>query len=378
MVHGNPGVVLAPDKFKGSLSAPRVAEALAAGIHRVLPAADIRLLPVADGGDGTVDAFVAAGWEPVPLTVFGPTGEPVSTSYAVHDGTAVIELATATGLERLPGGRLDPLRAGTHGLGLAIRHALDHGIRSVVLGLGGSASTDGGAGMLQALGLRILDADGREIPSGGAALVEAVRVDRSGLHPALAETSVTLASDVDHPLLGTRGAAAVFGPQKGADPGQIAVLETGLRRWAELIGPEFADRPGGGAAGGTGFGAMAVLGAVARSGIELILDLIDFHTLVRDAALVVTGEGSLDEQSLHGKAPIGVCTAARTAGVPVVAVAGRCLLDAERLREAGFTACYPLSALEPDPARSMARAAELLSELGFRIATDHLVGSTAR
>ncbi|WP_036496492.1 glycerate kinase [Nocardia sp. BMG111209] len=374
MVHGNPGVVvLAPDKFKGSLSAPGVAAALAAGIRRVLPAADIRPLPVADGGDGTVDAFVAAGWTAVPLDAVGPTGAPVTTSYAVHDGTAVIELATVAGLERLPGGRPDPLRAGTRGLGLAVRHALDHGIRSIVLGLGGSASTDGGAGLLQALGLRILAADGREIPSGGAALVDAVRVDKSGLHPALAETTVTLASDVDNPLLGSRGAAAIFGPQKGADRAQIALLETGLARWAELIGPDRADRPGAGAAGGTGFGAMAVLGAVARSGIEVVLDLVDFRTLVRDAALVITGEGSLDEQSLHGKAPIGVCAAARAAGVPVVAVAGRCLLDADRLRAAGFTACYPLTDLEPDPARSMAGAAQLLSELGARIATGHLI-----
>ncbi|MCX4096338.1 glycerate kinase [Nocardia sp. alder85J] len=373
MVHGNPGVVvLAPDKFKGSLTAPDVADALAAGIRRVVPTADIRLLPVADGGDGTVAAFVAAGWEAVPIEAVGPTGEPVTTSYAVHAGTAVIELATVVGLERLPGGRPEPLRAGTYGLGLAIRHALDHDIRSIVLGLGGSASTDGGAGLLQALGLCILDAAGREIPSGGAALVQAARVDRSGLHPALAATTVTLATDVDNPLLGSHGAAAVFGPQKGAGPTELAVLEAGLTRWAELIGAEHAGRPGAGAAGGTGFGAMAVLGAVERPGIDVVLELIDFETRLRNAALVITGEGSLDEQSLHGKAPMGVATAARAAGVPVVAVAGRCLLDADRLHAAGFTSCHTLLAREPDPARSMTDAARLLTEIGADIAATHL------
>ncbi|MBF6062894.1 glycerate kinase [Nocardia terpenica] len=373
MTHGKPGaVVLAPDKFKGSLSAPGVVEALAAGIGRVVPGREIRRVPVADGGDGTVDAFLAAGWERVAVTAEGPTGVPGETAYAVRGRTAVIELAAVVGLAKLPGGQPDPLHSGTYGLGRVIAHALDRGAREIVLGVGGSASTDGGAGMLAALGLRILDADGAEVPAGGAALARAVRVERAGLHPALAETSFVLATDVDNPLLGNDGAAMVFGPQKGADPQQCALLEAALTNFAKLVDPAAAERPGAGAAGGTGFGALAVLGAVERPGIRVVLELIGFPDLVRDAALVVTGEGSLDEQTLRGKAPIGVAAAARAAGAPVVAVAGRCLLDEKRVRAAGFEAAYTLSDLEPDPARSIARAAELLEQIGARIAEERL------
>ncbi|MBF6328951.1 glycerate kinase [Nocardia transvalensis] len=365
-------VVVAPDKFKGSLTGPEVAAAVAAGIVRVRPEVEVRRLPVADGGDGTVEAFLAAGWERVPVTAVGPTGETVETAYAVQGSTAVIELAAVVGLSKLPGGQFDPLHSSTHGLGLAIGHALDRGMRDIVLGVGGSASTDGGAGMLQALGLRILDADGHELPRGGAELVRAARVDRSGLHPALAGAMFTLASDVDNPLLGTRGAAAVFGPQKGADAHQRAILEAAMANWAGLIDPDCAEWPGAGAAGGTGFGAMAVLKAVERSGIRVILDLIDFRAHLAGAELVITGEGSLDEQTLHGKAPMGVCATARAANVPVVAVAGRCLLPESRLRAAGFDACFALSDLEPDPGRSMADAARLLERLGSLIAERYL------
>jgi glycerate kinase len=286
----------------------------------------------------------------------------------------VIELAAVVGLARLPQGRPDPLCASTYGLGQVIGHALDRGVRTIVLGLGGSASTDGGSGMLQALGLRILDADGKEIPRGGAALVHAVDVDRSGLHPALAETTFTLASDVDNPLLGARGAVAVFAPQKGADRGRCATLEAALTNWAKLVDPAAADRPGAGAAGGTGFGAMAVLGAVERPGIDVVLDLIDFRAQLAGATLVVTGEGSLDDQTLYGKAPMGVCAAARAAGVPVVAVAGRCLLTAGQLHAAGFAACYALTDLEPDAGRSIAHAAGYLEQVGTELAAHFLDG----
>ncbi|MGV9676119.1 glycerate kinase [Nocardia sp. NPDC003482] len=365
-------VVLAPDKFKGSLSGPEVAAALAAGIARVRPDAELRCLPVADGGDGTVDAFLAAGWDRVTVTAGGPTGEPGEAVYAVRDRTAVIELAAVVGQARLPGGRPDPLRASTFGLGQVVAHALDRGAREIVLGLGGSASTDGGAGMLRALGLRVLDAAGRELPEGGAALANADRIDRAGLHPALREARFVLASDVDNPLLGKRGAAMVFGAQKGADAEQRATLEAALANWARVVAPETADRPGAGAAGGTGFGAMAVLDAVARPGIRVVLDLIDFQSRIADADLVITGEGSLDEQTLHGKAPLGVSEAARAAGIPVIAVAGRCLLTEPQWRRAGFTACHPLSDLEPDPTRSIPAAAPLLTQLATHLALTHL------
>ncbi len=370
VTHAGPRrVILAPDKFKGSLTAAQVAAALAAGIERAAPGTRVRQLPIADGGDGTVDAFLAAGWERVSLRAPGPTGEPVSTAYARRAGTAVIELAAVVGLAKLPGGQPDPLGATTYGLGVVIAHALDHGIRDIVLGLGGSASTDGGAGMLAALGLRIRDAFGTELPCDGTLLGHDGRVDRSGLHPALADARITLASDVDNPLLGPNGAAAVYGPQKGATPEQVAILEAALSNWSILLGRDWADRPGAGAAGGTGFGAMAVLGAVPRPGIDVVLDLVDFPAEIAGADLVVTGEGSLDAQSLHGKAPMGVADAARRAGIPVVAVSGRLRLTPQELRDNGFAAVYALTELEPDPARCMADAAALLERIGANLIT---------
>ncbi|MGQ4619226.1 glycerate kinase [Nocardia sp. R7R-8] len=367
-----PRVILAPDKFKGSLAAPEVAAALAAGLRGSAPDAEIRQVPVADGGDGTVEAFVAAGWTRVELTAPGPTGVPRRTIYARSGTTAVVELAAVVGLADLPAGRPDPLGASTFGLGVVLAHAIEHGATDIVLGLGGSASTDGGAGMLRALGVRVLDAEGRELPRGGVALTRAARLDRSGLHPGVAGTRFTLACDVDNPLLGPTGAAAVYGPQKGAGPAEVDVLESALATWARLVGPEFARLPGAGAAGGTGFGALAVLGARVRSGIEVVLDLLDFPALLATATLVVTGEGSLDQQSLHGKAPVGVCAAADKADVPVVVVAGRTLLAPDEIEAAGFADCYALADLEPDPERSMAEAAALLERVGTRIADEWL------
>ncbi|MFC9662856.1 glycerate kinase [Nocardia sp. NPDC127606] len=372
---GEPLVVLAPDKFKGSLTAPEVARALARGIARRAPKAQVRCVPVADGGDGMVDAFVASGWKRVEVAAPGPTGEASTAVYAVRGDTAVVELAAAVGLVKLPGGRLDPLRADTYGLGVAIAHALDGGAREIVVGLGGSASTDGGSGLLRALGLRLLDQEGRELAGRGdvaAILEQVVSVDRGGLHPAVATTLFTLACDVDNPLLGPAGAVAVYAPQKGASARQMVKLEAGLTNWAAVLGTGYAEIGGAGAAGGTGFGALAVLGAQVRSGIDVLLELLEFNALIDGARLVVTGEGSLDHQSMHGKAPVGVAAAAKKAGVPVIAAVGRTLLSPGEIRAAGFAACYPLSDLEPDPARSIIAAADLLERIGERIAIEHL------
>jgi len=368
-------VVVAPDKFKGCLPAAGVAEALADGIRSVRPDVELVLLPVADGGDGTVTAALAAGFRAVVVTVEGPTGEPVQAPYAVRGDGAVVELAAACGLDLLPGGRLAPLTASTYGLGQVLRHALEHGVRHVVLGLGGSASTDGGAGMVQALGARLLDGAGDELGRGGAALTHLATLDLTGLVD-LDGVEVVVASDVDHPLLGPDGAAAVFGPQKGANPEQVRLLDAALTRWADVVaattGQDRRDAPGAGAAGGTGFAALALLGASLRPGIDLVLELVGFDDAVRGAALVVTGEGSLDAQSLAGKAPVGVAAAAARAGVPAVAVAGRNLLAPDHAAAAGISAVHPLSDLEPDPARSIADAAALLRRVGARIATEHL------
>jgi glycerate kinase len=369
-------VVLASDKFKGSLSATEVAEALAAGMRNVLPQLETLMLPVADGGDGTVAAAVSAGYDKIIVDAVGPTDQPVSAPYALNGDRAVVELAAIVGLSALPGGRLDPLGSSTYGLGLVIADAIRHGAGTIVLGLGGSASTDGGAGMVQALGARLLDASGHDLPPGGAALVDLARIDLAVLRATIGSVKIIIASDVDNPLLGPNGAAAVFGPQKGAGPQEVETLERGLRQWSQLVseatGRKDTERPGAGAAGGTGYAALALFNAEIRPGIELILDLINFDAHVMGADLVVTGEGSLDEQSLAGKAPIGVARAAARAGVPVVAVAGRLQLSSQRLQEAGISAAYALSDLEPDASRSMANASSLLRQLGAQVAKEWL------
>lgn len=365
-------VVVAPDKFKGSLTAAEVASAVAAGLLAHRPDVQVTRLPVADGGDGTVAAALGAGYARVDADAVGPTGDPVRTAYARDGSRAVVELADVVGLARLPRGRTDPLGASTYGLGLVVKDAIDRGATEIVLGIGGSASTDGGAGMVTALGARLLDAAGQELPLGGGALVDLDRLDLAGLREQLAGVGVVVASDVTNPLLGQAGAAAVFGPQKGADSHDIDRLEVGLGVWARLVadvtGTDLADRAGAGAAGGAGFAAMALLDAELRPGIELVLELVDFAGAVAGADLVITGEGSLDEQSLAGKAPFGVAQAASRAGVPVVAVAGRNLLGAERLHEAGIRQAYALDELEPDLERSMAEASTLLFQVGGTVA----------
>jgi glycerate 2-kinase len=369
-------VVIAPDKFKGSLTAAEVAEALAAGMRDVLPGLETIMLPVADGGDGTVAAALSAGFTKIIVDAVGPTGERLQAPYALNDDQAVVELAAVVGLSLLPGGRLDPLGSSTHGLGMVIADAIRRGATTIVLGLGGSASTDGGSGMVQALGARLLDTDGQDLPPGGGALADLAHLDLATLRATLDGVRIIVASDVDNPLLGPRGAAAVFGPQKGAGPQQLETLERGLRHWSQLVsnatGRDDAARPGAGAAGGTGFAALALLDAEIRPGIAEILDLIDFDRRIAGADLVVTGEGSLDEQSLAGKAPVGVARAAAKAGIPVVAVAGRLQLSPSRLHEAGILGAYALTDLEPDLDRCIANARSLLRVLGGQIATDRL------
>lgn len=378
-------VLVAPDKFKGSLTAAEVAAVVAGALAALgIPAVE---LPVADGGDGTVDAAVAAGFTRTTVRVTGPTAEPVTASYARRADTAVIEVAEASGLRRLPGG-FEPLTATSRGTGELIADAVRRGATRIVLGLGGSACTDGGAGLVQALGARLLDATGAYLPPGGAALRDLDRIDVSGFLD-VSGLEFVVASDVDNPLLGPHGAAAVYGPQKGATPEDVGVLEAALGRLAAvatrthgLVGAvEHDDRvrpmgvagaPGAGAAGGVGFAALAFLRADVRPGIGYLLELLGFGDAVKGARLVITGEGSLDGQSLRGKAPIGVARAAAEAGVPVVALCGRRALSDEDLRAAGITAAYALTDLEPDLGRCMAEAAPLLARLTSHLAAGHL------
>lgn len=365
-------VLVAADKFKGSLTAVEVAERVTAGLRRVRPDLRVEALPVADGGDGTVAAAVAAGFERHEVRVCGPLGDEVTAAYALRDGTAVVEMAEASGLQRLPEGVFAPLTASTYGSGELLRAALDAGARSIVFGVGGSATTDGGAGMLAALGARFLTASGEPVGPGGAALAEVATADLSGLDPRLRSVEFVLASDVDNPLTGPKGAAAVYGPQKGASPEDVERLDAALGHFAEVLDAgAVAASPGAGAAGGIGFGALLV-GARFRPGIEVMLDVLGFAAALERADLVITGEGSLDEQTLHGKAPAGVAAAARAAGRDVVAVCGRLALAPEVLGRAGMRRAYALTDVEPDVAKCIADAGPILERTAERIAHDYL------
>ncbi|WP_424858195.1 glycerate kinase [Streptomyces sp. SAI-170] len=377
-MEGTHRVLVAADKFKGSLTAVQVAERVTAGLRRVVPGLEVEALPVADGGDGTVAAAVAAGFERRVVRVSGPLGDEVTAAFALREGTAVVEMAEASGLQRLPEGVFAPLTASTYGSGELLKAALDAGARTIVFGVGGSATTDGGAGMLAALGARFLDASGEPVPPGGGGLASLASADLSGLDPRLTEVELVLASDVDNPLTGPKGAPAVYGPQKGASPEDVATLDAALAHFAEVLGAavgpraaEFAEAPGAGAAGGIGYGAMLV-GARFRPGIEVMLDVLGFAPALERATLVITGEGSLDEQTLHGKAPAGVAAAARAADKEVVAVCGRLALAPEVLGRAGIRRAYPLTEVEPDVAKCIAEAGPILETVAESIAHDFL------
>lgn len=385
-------IVIAPDKFKGSLSAPEVCSHLEKGLQCGAAAAavnplDVVRIPVADGGEGTLDAAVGSGFIRRSAVVTGPTGEPVTAEFAVRGNEAVIEMAAASGLALLPAGALVNGRPGSTaaatatslGTGQLINAALDAGCNRIILGVGGSANTDGGAGVLQGLGAKFLDIEGNELPPGGAALARLDRIDFGGFEPRLKDTRFVLASDVDNPLLGAHGAAAIFGPQKGATKQDVGTLDAALAKLVEVlareIGPEgpnnraikAAEAPGAGAAGGVGYAAIAVLAATRRPGIDVVLEFTELKQRLAGADLVITGEGSLDEQSLLGKTPIGVARAAATQGVPVIAVCGRTTLGPGQAAAAGFEDVYALTELESNVDRCIAEAAQLLEQLGTQI-----------
>jgi glycerate kinase len=365
-------ILLAPDKFKGSLTAVGVVEALARGLTRARPDLDVVRMPVADGGDGTVEAAISGGMARVAVRTTGPTGLPVDTAFARRDGAAILELADACGLLRLPGGRPAPLTASSRGLGTVIAAAVDAGCTDLVVGIGGSASSDGGAGMLAALGARLLDADGHEVPGGAGALHRIASIDTRPLTTRLAGVRITMACDVDNPLLGPDGASAVYGPQKGARPEDVERIDDALRHWADVVarttGTDLRDAPGAGAAGGVGFGALSLLGATLSPGADLVLDLVGLPAALRGADVVVTGEGSLDEQSLRGKVPARIAQLAAAGRVPAYVVCGRSQLSADQLAAAGITAVLALVDREPDLQRCLTDAAALLERVGEEIA----------
>lgn len=352
-------VLIAPDKFKGSLSAEEAATAMAQGVLAVYPDAEVTRLPVADGGEGTLEAALAAGAVEQTSSVRGPMGREITAVWALDGSTAVIETARSSGLMLVEPTVQTSLAASSYGSGQLIQAALDAGAREIILGIGGSAMSDGGAGALQALGLKILAADGSQVPLGGAGLALAAAVDGSGLDPRLKDVSIRIAADVTNPLTGADGAAHVFGGQKGADNSARLLLDEALANWARLLKEATGvdvDVPGAGAAGGFPAAFLAFTNATLEPGFGLIADLVGLVPALAGADLVLTGEGSLDEQSRFGKAPLEVARLAAGAGIPVVLIAGRITLDPRVLAEYGVEAAVSLLDLAPSPEEAMARA----------------------
>jgi glycerate kinase len=374
-------IIVAPDSFKGSLTAMQAADAIVQGVRGVLPEAEIVPIPLADGGEGTVEALVlATRGRFVKRQVTGPMGEAVEATLGVlgDDVTGVVEMAQAAGLSLVPANQRNPLVATTYGVGELMLAALEEGCTKLIVGLGGSATSDGGAGMAQALGARLLDARGNEIRRGPASLLSLDRVDVSGLDPRLARAHIQAASDVTNPLCGPQGAAAVYGPQKGASPQMVGMLDKALSHYAEVVERDLQvdcrEAPGAGAAGGLGFGLMAFCGAEIRSGASLVLSALRFEEFLEAADLVLTGEGRIDEQIQFGKAISGVALLAEKHSVPVVALTGSLALEEEKLARRGVAAVVPITPGPMVEEEAMARAGELLQAAAERTVRLLLLG----
>jgi glycerate 2-kinase len=374
-------ILIAPDSFKGSLTAPEVAEAMAAGFERVFPRAEIVRLPLSDGGPGTVAAMVeATGGRRETRRVRGPLGEPVDAAIGIlGDGiTAVVEMAAASGLTLVPEERRQPRVASTFGTGELIAAALDAGCRRLIIGIGGSATNDGGAGAMAALGARFLDANGQELPPGGADLARLEHIDLTQFHRPHPDIEIVVACDVTNPLLGADGASAIYGPQKGASEEDIRVLDAALARYAEVVardlGKEVRNIPGAGAAGGLGAGLMAFLDAKLQSGIEIVLDAMRFREHLRHADLVLTGEGRIDAQTAFGKTIAGISRVSAEAQVPVIAIGGSLCEDLPPLDTIGLAAAWGITPRPMSLAEAMAQARALLDSTAEQVARTLAVG----
>jgi len=368
-------VVIAPDSFKDSLSAQGVAEAIALGLAQVWPQATLVKCPMADGGEGTVESILAACAGELRRTrVRGPLGAPVEAAWGwlPHTQTAIIEMAEASGLQLVPPGQRDACISSTFGTGELIRAALDVGAQRVILAIGGSATNDGGAGAMQALGLKLLDAQDQALVPGGLALAQLARLDLSALDPRLAQVRFDIAADVNNPLCGPQGASAIFGPQKGASPAQVQQLDQALGHFAELcaqaLGKDVRDEPGSGAAGGLGFAAKAFLGAQFQAGVEVVAELVGLADAVKGADLVITGEGRFDAQTLRGKTPFGVARVAKQHGVPVVVIAGTLGEGYQELYGHGIDAAFAVTSGPMTLEQACSEAPRLLRERATDIA----------
>ena len=340
-------IIIAPDSFKESLSSLEVANQIEAGFREIFQNAEILKLPVADGGEGTVEALITAtGGEIRKVRVNGPLGDPVEAFYGIcgNEKTAVIEMAAASGLALVPVAKRNPMLTSSFGTGQLISKALDDGLRHLIIGIGGSSTNDAGAGMLQALGVRLIDKQGVDIPVGGGNLDRLMMIDISQIDSRLKKCQIEVACDVDNPMTGKRGASAVFGSQKGASPEMIKILDANLAHFARLIerdlGISIEKVPGSGAAGGMGGALLAFLNASLRPGVEIVLDAVDVKTLIKDADLVITGEGCIDGQSIFGKTPAGIARIAKQHGIPVIAIAGSLGTDAEKILDFGVHAIF--------------------------------------
>jgi len=348
-------IVIAPDSFKGSLTALEVAKAIKEGIKRVMPESEIAIVPMADGGEGTVQALAdATGGKIITEEVHDPLMKKIKADFGIlGDGvTAVIEMAAASGLPLVPLNQRNPMLTTTYGTGELIRFAMDRGCRRLIVGIGGSATVDGGAGMAQALGVKLLDSAGNNIPAGGGGLEFLDRIDVSGIDTRISETTTIVACDVDNPLTGPKGSAEVYGPQKGATQDMVQKLDGYLGRYADIIKRDLSvdvkDIPGSGAAGGLGAGLMAFLNAKLRSGIEIVIDTSGLEKQLKDADLAITGEGKIDRQTIYGKTPIGVAKCAKKFDIPVIAICGSIGKDASVVYDNGIDALvsivsYPMT-----------------------------------
>lgn len=340
-------ILLAPDSFKGSLSSKDVCSALKEGIKRAVKA-EIIEVPIADGGEGTVESLIiSAGGKITDVYVTGPLGERIKAFYGVlNDGTAVIEMAASSGLYLIPQNMRNPLKTTTYGVGELIKSALDAGCRKFIIGIGGSATNDGGAGMAQALGVKLMDKDGKKIEFGGGNLDKVAKIDISGIDKRIYESEFIVASDVDNPLCGERGASNVYGPQKGATPEMVKILDNNLKHYAEVvkneIGMDLSEIPGAGAAGGLGFGLMAYLKAKLKPGIEIIIEVAKLENKIKECDIVITGEGNTDFQTAFGKAPSGIAKLAQKYGKPVIILSGGLGQNYKELYGMGVTALFSI------------------------------------
>ncbi len=362
-------IVVAPQAFKGSLGAFQVCDAIGDGIRQVFPEAEVCVSPMADGGDGTLEVLAqGTQGKTISSRVTGPLGHEVEALWGVlGDGrTAVIEMARASGLALVPGDKQDPLVTTTYGTGELIRHALEAGYRDFIVGVGGSATCDGGAGMAQALGARLLDSQGQDLPGGGGALARLDRVDVSGIDSRVAESRFQVASDVTNPLCGPEGTAAIYGPQKGATPAMVRELDDAMAHYARVLkrdmGIDIKDVPGAGAAGGLGAGLMVFLKAQLRPGVDVVAEAIDFAGRLHGADLVITGEGQLDGQSAYGKTILGVASRAKNLDIPVITISGGIGPGYQSIYQHGVTSAISITPRPMGLDASIANAYQLVAE----------------